>query len=80
MKTLICLLIPLFSMALFSQVDRIEPPFWWTNMNHSQLELMVYGNNIGQYEVSFSEDIKIIEVKKTENPNYQFITIESNSF
>ncbi len=79
MKTLICLLIPLFSMALFSQVDRIEPPFWWTNMNHSQLELMVYGNNIGQYEVSFSEDIKIIEVKKTENPNYQFITIESKN-
>ncbi|MEZ4803569.1 MAG: glycoside hydrolase family 13 protein [Gelidibacter sp.] len=79
MKQLIQILLPLISMTLFSQVDKIEPPFWWADMNHSQLELMVYGKNIAQYEISFSDGIKIISAKKTENPNYQFVTIETKN-
>ncbi|MEO6347967.1 MAG: glycoside hydrolase family 13 protein [Aquaticitalea sp.] len=66
-------------MNLFSQVEKIEPPFWWSDMNHSELELMVYGKNMAQYEVAFSEGIKIISAKKTENPNYQFITIDTKN-
>ncbi len=69
----------LISMTLFSQVEKIEPPFWWTGMNHSELQLMVYGNDISQYEVSFSDNIQIINVEKTENPNYQFITIDTKN-
>ena len=30
------------------KIERIEPPFWWTEMNHNQLELMIYGKNISQ--------------------------------
>ncbi len=69
----------LISMTLFSQVEKIEPPFWWSGMNHSELQLMVYGNDISQYEVSFSGNIQIINVEKTENPNYQFITIDTKN-
>lgn len=66
-------------MTLFSQVEKIEPPFWWADMNHSELELMVYGKNISQYDVTFSEGIKVISAKKTENPNYLFITIDTKN-
>ncbi|MEZ4792539.1 MAG: glycoside hydrolase family 13 protein [Gelidibacter sp.] len=67
------------SMTGFSQVEKIEPPFWWTDMNHSELELMVYGKNMAQYEISISDDIKILDIKKTENPNYLFITIDTKN-
>mgnify|MGYP002397295606 CR=1 FL=1 len=79
MKRLIHILLPLICMSLFSQVDRIEPPFWWADMNHSELELMVYGKNISQYNVSFSDGVKIIASKKTENPNYLFVTIDTRN-
>ncbi|HNQ26992.1 MAG TPA: cyclomaltodextrinase N-terminal domain-containing protein, partial [Aquaticitalea sp.] len=79
MKRLIQILLPLICMSLFSQVDRIEPPFWWADMNHSELELMVYGKNISQYNVSFSDGVKIIASKKTENPNYLFVTIDTRN-
>ena len=79
MKQLIQILLPLISMTLFSQVEKIEPPFWWAEMNHSELELLVYGKNIAQYEISFSEGLKIISSKKTENPNYQFVTIDTKT-
>ncbi len=79
MKQLIQILLPLISMTLFSQVDKIEPPFWWEGMTHSELELMVHGTDIAQYDVSFSDGIKIISAKKMENPNYQFITIDTKN-
>lgn len=66
-------------MTLFSQVEKIEPPFWWADMHHHELQLMVYGKDIAQYEVSFSDAIQIINIEKTENPNYLFVTIATEN-
>jgi len=41
------------------------------------MQLMVYGKNIAQYDVSISNNITIKEIKKTENPNYQFLSIDT---
>ena len=30
-----------------SGIDRLEPPFWWTGMQHKGLQLMVHGEGIG---------------------------------
>jgi len=48
MKKLI--LIFLFTSSLVAQVDRVEPPFWWSNMNHSDVQIMFHGKNIAQDE------------------------------
>ena len=66
-------------MTLFSQVEKIEPPFWWTEMHNSELQLMVYGKDIAQYDVAFSNTIQITDIKKTENPNYLFVTINTKN-
>ncbi len=59
-----------------AQVEKIEPPFWWTDMHQSKVQLMCYGKNIAKYDVQI-KDLTISDVKKTENPNYLFITVDT---
>lgn len=73
------LLLLLISISTFAQIDRVEPPFWWNNMNHSDVEIMFYGKNIAQNEVSVPNGISIKNIKKTENPNYLFVTIDTKN-
>lgn len=63
----------------FAQIDRVEPPFWWSDMNLSDVQIMFYGKNIAQNEVSVSNGIVIKSIQKTENPNYVFVTIETKN-
>jgi hypothetical protein len=57
----------------------MEPPFWWSDMNLSDLQIMFYGKNIAQNEVSVSNGIVIKNIQKTENPNYVFVTIDTKN-
>ena len=67
----------LISISAFAQIDRVEPPFWYEGMNHSDLQIMFYGKNISQNEVAVSNKIIIKSIQKTENPNYIFVTIDT---
>lgn len=73
------LLLLLFSISTFAQIDKVEPPFWWSDMNHSDVQIMFYGKNIAQNEVSVSNGIVIKGIQKTENSNYVFVTIETKN-
>ncbi|PWA07027.1 glycoside hydrolase family 13 protein [Flavobacterium laiguense] len=64
---------------LFAQIDRVEPPFWYVGMHNPELQIMFYGKNIAQNEVTVSNNIVIKEVKKTENTNYLFVTIDTKN-
>src|SRR5690606_17158985 len=66
-------------LSAFSQVERIEPPYWWSDMKNTQLELLVYGKNISNYDVSISNNVAIEKITKPENANYQFITIDTKN-
>lgn len=76
MKKILLLIIPIFS---FAQIEKVEPPFWYAGMNLSKIQIMFYGKNIAENQVSVSDKIKIIDIKKTENPNYIFVTIETKN-
>ncbi|MBY0486930.1 MAG: glycoside hydrolase family 13 protein [Flavobacteriaceae bacterium] len=69
----------LVSSLSFAQIDRVEPPFWWSGMNLSSVQIMFYGKNIAQYDVSVSNSLVIENIKKTENPNYVFVTINTKN-
>ena len=73
------LLLFLVSISLFAQVDRIEPPFWYAGMQNPTLQIMFYGKNIAQHEVTVSKKIVITNIQKTENPNYLFVTIDTKN-
>ena len=64
---------------LNDQIDRVEPPFWYAGMENSELLIMFYGKGIGKFQVSVSNEIKITNVKRTENSNYIFITIDTKN-
>ena len=68
----------LVSVSAFAQVDRVEPPFWWSDMTHNEVQIMFYGKNIAQNEVTVSNGIVIKGIQKTENPNYVFVSIDTH--
>ena len=79
MKKYILVLVVLFNFISYAQIDRVEPPFWWSDMNLSEVQVMFYGKNITQNEVSVSNGLTIKSIQKTENPNYLFVTIDTKN-
>ena len=74
-KTLLILLISTFT---FAQIQRVEPAFWWKGMKNPELQILVYGKNIANQTIELSNGIQIKELKKVENPNYVFITLNTD--
>ena len=53
MKKIILLFI-FTTTSMFGQIERIEPPFWYAGMHNPELQIMFYGKNIAQYQISVS--------------------------
>jgi len=74
----ILLLFCLSTQFLFAQskIERVEPPNWWVDMEHPNLQLMIYGKNIGDLNPSINyEGVHIAQVRKVQNANYLFIDV-----
>jgi neopullulanase len=57
--------------------ERVEPPFWWAGMYHKELQIMVYGEDIGQTRVKIDHPgVKLREVVAVESPNYLFLYLD----
>jgi len=69
----------LFSINGHAQIEKMEPPFWWKNMQLNEVQVMLYGKNISIYDVTTKEQHVITSVIKTENPNYLFVTIDTQA-
>lgn len=78
MKKLIILVFLAICANAFGQVERVEPPYWWAGMKQTKLELLVYGDNISDLRPEFSGNVTIKKVVKVENPNYLFVTIDTD--
>lgn len=73
------LLLILFPIFLFSQSNnllRVEPPFWWVGMESSDLQVLIYGNEISLSTIEINHPgIELKKIHKVENPNYLFLDI-----
>lgn len=81
MKRMIFLFAWIVSLSLqtFAQQapEKVEPPFWWTDMYHSELQLLVYGENISQTQVKIDHPgVLLKEVVSVESPNYLFLYLD----
>ena len=57
-------------------ISKIEPPNWWIGMKWSQVQLMVYGKNLGNINVSSSsQGLVVKDILSTENKGYLFINL-----
>jgi glycosidase len=80
MKTFIqtiLLLTIVVNLSAQKTIDRIEPPFWWTGMKNTEVQLMVYGNKIAESEVTVNYDNVVVKsVDRVKNSNYLFLNLE----
>lgn len=80
MSRILFFLILLFNAVITAQspnVEKIEPPNWWSGMLHNKIQLMVYGNDLKDVSAEFNSDkIKVLKVNVVENSSYLFIDIE----
>ena len=71
----------LFFMAMNAKVDitRIEPENWFAGMKNPQVQLMVYGHNIREAQVSTDyPGAKIDSLVRLDSPNYLLIYLNLN--
>ena len=61
---------------LSNKIERVEPPNWWIDMKTKELQLLIYGKNISNYDpVINSSNVKLISTERVKNENYLFINI-----
>lgn len=71
----ILLLLP--ALAFAASVERVEPPSWWTGMQHKSLQLMVYGKDIAHLQPRIkAPGVRLLGTETTGNNNYLFINLE----
>lgn len=66
------------SSLFFSQIQKVEPAFWWKGMKNPELQILVYGKNIANDQIELSDGVQIKDIQKVENPNYVFVTVNTN--
>jgi len=78
MKKIFSFIIIFFAtISAFSQQLSIEPAFWWSGMQESELQLMVYGNNIADYKATItSPHVYLKESVALESPNYKLLYLD----
>lgn len=78
-RILLSALALLYTLSLFAQrIDRVEPPCWWVGMD-TDLQLMLYGQDLKGSTVKIVEDTKNIFVSKVtnaESDNYLFVDVK----
>ena len=66
----------LFSYIMAYEIEHLEPPFWWVDMEVESLQLLVHGKNISflQPQIEY-KNVEITGVNRTKNNNYLFIDL-----
>ena len=78
-RLLFFLFAPLFASGAGAQweIRHLEPPFWWTGMQSSRLELMVHGEGIAELTPTLDHaGVELSGVHRTGNRNYLFLELE----
>lgn len=78
MKKTVLLILTLIPNLMFSQIDKIEPPSWFTGMKNPELQILVHGKNISEMTPVFEGRDIIVKVEKADSKNYLFITVNTS--
>lgn len=76
--TLISLLTVLLCQSAFAiDIKNLDPAFWWAGMKNTELQILMYGENIAGCDVQTnSRTAKIKNIVKLENPNYLLLYLD----
>lgn len=58
-------------------IHKVAPTYWWAGMKNPELQILLYGDNIGSSDVTLSsKDVMLKEVVRQENPNYLLLYVD----
>lgn len=67
----------LTTIAATTKIEKLEPEFWWVGMENPNLQLLIYGQEIGDYKVKLDYPGVILQsVQNVENVNYLFVNLQ----
>ena len=70
-----CLGIPL-SAVFAAEIERVEPPNWWTGFSEPDLRLLIYGDGVGELRPAVDyPGVTVLDTLATDNPNYLFVRL-----
>ncbi len=74
---LLLLIVPfIFSELQAQSISRVEPPNWWVGMKHQQLQLLVYGKDIGHLKPQINyPGVTVEATHRVSNDNYLFVDL-----
>lgn len=59
-----------------STLQHVDPPFWWAGMDKPELQIMLHGENISQFETQIDyEGVAIQNVEIVESSNYLILNL-----
>ncbi|WP_085535326.1 glycoside hydrolase family 13 protein [Massilibacteroides vaginae] len=59
-------------------VKKVEPAFWWAGMQNTELQVLLYGEDIAGYNVSItSSSVRLKETVVLENKNYLLLYLDT---
>lgn len=65
------------TLAADYQIKHLDPSNWWVGMKYHKVQLMVHGDNISTLSPQIEyKGVSVVDVKKVDNPNYVFVTID----
>jgi glycosidase len=77
-KTVVLVLLLSLSLVLgAAEITRIEPSCWWVGMKNPELQLLVYGKNIGRAEVQVEyPGVRLRTMVPADSPDYLFLYLD----
>lgn len=79
LQSILLLMLPVSMPAGAQVIEHVDPPSWFSGMKDDMLQLMVYGKEIGFFDVKTSyPGVEIKTLVRTENPNYLFVNLSIN--
>ena len=55
-------------------IERIDPPFWWTGMQDRELQIMLYGKNIADCKIKIDyPGVTLTKAVSLDSKNYLFL-------
>ena len=58
-------------------IERVEPAFWWAGMAHEELQILLYGEDVGRARATLAETpgVRLDRVVAVDSPDYLFLEL-----
>ncbi len=76
LSLVVCYFLVNMSIIQAQLIERMEPPFWWTGMQNSNLQILLKGQDISMYNIAVdSKDAELLSIDTADSPNYVFLNL-----